>query len=241
MSRRRWLVLVVAVVAAALAGCTEEGEPVETVAPSEDQTPTTGALPSADELVAVLPEVDALPGSGWERDGGPAPAEAGDDEDDDQGPVPLCAPDGPGHPLSAVLFDRDAPGGAGVRFQDPDESTVLTIVLAPVDGASELIATARTDVEDCSVAAGATLEPLPWPAVGDASIALGREDEEPYDPDRQLLVTTTQRFVLAHVGDVVVAVHLQAITVPEDPGPLLTDEDVQAVVAEVADRLEGLR
>ena len=39
-----------------------------------------------------------------------------------------------------------------MRFQDPDESTVLTIVLAPVDGASELIATARTDVEDAEEA-----------------------------------------------------------------------------------------
>jgi len=244
---RRLVIPLIAVVAMLAGGCVEDDEPVEagTDAPTEQAAPAP--TPTPEELLAALPEADVLPaGTDWERQDSVVPTE--DEESDDDGPRTLCDPEGREHPLALLVAGEETPDGAAVGFQDPDESVELGVLLAPLDGAADLVASAQADIADCAGVDGAELQGLDgWPTVGEASVAFGWEATAPFGPEGGggglFTATNTVTFVLAHVGDVVIFVRLHAVTpvTPEASDRLLADEDVQALALDAADRVAALR
>jgi len=238
---RRLVPFLVAVVVLA-GGCVEDDEPVEAGddAPAEQAEPT----PTPEELLEVLPGVDALPDTAdWQRQAAVVPTE--DEESDYDGPLVLCDPDGREHPLALLVAGEETPAGAALGLEDPDESVELGVLLAPLDGAADVIASAQEDVAACAGAERAELQGLDgWPTIGDASVAFGREVTEPFGPEGGggglFTATSTAIFVLAHVDDVLLFLRLRAV-VPEGMEPLLVEADLQALLAGTAEAVAGLR
>lgn len=177
-------------------------------------TTTAPAPPTADALLGALPPAEALPGEGWARRQAPTPP-------DTDPPTPLCQGSDVATPLTSLLYEGEATGGAVAQYERADGSGLVRIVVAPIPDAGARIAEARDQLPACAAA----VTPVEWPAQGDAAVAFGRT-RPPADgaPGQQTLT-----WVLASVGPVVAGLEVQALQVegqelapPPTPGELQT-------------------
>jgi hypothetical protein len=176
-------------------------------------------VPAAEELLGILPPVEALPGGDWARssDGLTEPAAAGAETS------PLCTGAGAATPLGPMIYEGAATGGGYARYERPDESSRILLTVAPVTDAPALVAAAQTAIAGCTTGPQAATV-LGWEPLGDASLAFSLSQTDG---------TTSQSaiFVIAHVGQVVVALNLQSYSaVGQEMAPAPTEAEVQAFV-----------
>lgn len=207
-----------------LAGCSRGDDQVvgAGAAPGDGTgTSTTAAVadvvPTAEELLAVLPGAEDLAGGPWLRTA--APTELAPDHVDAV-PLTSCGPvDGAGPtPLGHLVGDRSIAVGAAAHLTDGPEATVVDVVVAVVPDAAAHFEAARAELAGCTV----DLTPVDWPEQGDGAIAVARPG------------IATSTLVLARVGEVVIG-----LTRLSDDGPAVPEAAAPPTDAELAD-LVGL-
>jgi hypothetical protein len=157
-----------------------------TTTTSTTTTTTAPQAPTVDQLSALLPAPDALPGGEWTRT--EAPTEAG-------APRPLCDGSTTATPLSGLLDEVAVAGGVSARYDRADGRSSLQLVVAPVPGAKAAVAAARDQVATCATAA-----PLEWPTLGEGSVAFA----QPATTDAE-----GRTWAIVHVGDVAMGLSLR--------------------------------
>lgn len=263
MARSPLTRLVVAALAVvALASCSEEAEPVATDGgielasttteqphESEPRKPTTTTSttttstttttteapttttteppgPTADALLATLPPAEALPGEGWDRREAPTPADADD-------PTPICAGSDVATPLTSLLYEGEAAGGAVAQYERADGSGLVRIVVAPLPDAGPRIDEARAQLPACPDA----VTVVDWPKQGDGALAFGRTRPLANGAPGEQSFT----WVLAHVGPVVAGLEVQSLQVDgQELSAPPTAAEVQAFLQDALDAVAAL-
>jgi hypothetical protein len=189
-------------------------------------TTTEPPVPTADALLATLPPAEALPGEGWERREAPTPADA--DE-----PTPLCAGSDVATPLTSLLYEGEAAGGAVAQYERADGSGLVRIVVAPLSDAGPRIEEARAQLPACPDA----VTVVDWPAQGDGALAFGRTRPLTDGAPGQQDLT----WVLAHVGPVVAGLEVQSLQVEgQELAPPPTAAELQAFLQGALDAVAAL-
>lgn len=238
----------------------DEGPPSTTEASDDgwEITPPAGS-PSTDELrTALLTEAD-LPAGSWESgifEG---------DERDEESP-PLCPAGQPGNLLSDLVRGLDV-GGISAGFAEGEDPTErLHSAVVAVDDAPALLDDARSQVEACAASEGTgqgeeertydySLEA--WDPGGDDALVFRASSDGPIPTLHGYAYgggsTLTVAFV--RVGNLVALVEHRFLsidpnalvvpgqTAPPNPtlgDPIVTDEDLQALLALSVERLEAL-
>ncbi|HMJ74916.1 MAG TPA: hypothetical protein VK507_03035, partial [Iamia sp.] len=139
---------------------------------------------------------------------------------------PLCTGAGGATPLGPMMYEGSATGGAYVRYERPDESSRILLTVAPVTDAPDLVADAQTAIAGCTTGAQAATV-LAWEPLGDGSLAFSLSLTDG---------TTSQSaiFVIARIGEVVVALNLQSYSAEGQAlAPAPTEAEVQSFVGTV--------
>jgi hypothetical protein len=119
------------------------------------------------------------------------------------------------------------------QYERADGSGLVRIVLAPLPDAGARVDEARTQLPACPEA----VTVIDWPAQGDGAVAFGRT--RPLDdgaPGQQ-----TYTWILAHVGEVVAGVEVQALQVEgQELSAPPTPAEIQAVLQATLDAVSAL-
>lgn len=216
---------------------TTTSRPATTTTTTSTTTTTTTttapapAVPSAEELLGALPASEALSAGEWSRTEGPAEGAAD--------PAPICDGSTVATPLSPLVYESAADGGVLARYERPDESSRVRLVIAPLADAAIRIAQAQTEVAGCATGAD-PLAVLPWPALGEGSVAYSRSEEGPIG-DAAVPGGQIATWALAHVGPVVVALNVQSFWADgQELAPAPTEAELQAFLQTALDGVGAL-
>lgn len=208
-------------------------KPATTTTTSTTTTTTAPAplVPSAEEILAVLPDASALGAGEWSREVAPTSGAGA--------PAPLCDGSTVDTPLAPLLYDSAAADGASARYERPDQSTRARLTVAPMADGEARLAEAQAEIERC--AAGADpVNILAWETVGDGSIAYSRTQEgpvgEPPVPGGQ-----TAAWAITRIGPVVVTLNVQSFWADgQQLTPAPTEAELRAFLTAAADAVVGI-
>jgi hypothetical protein len=194
-------------------------EPPETTTTSTTTTTTTApapVVPTAEEIEAALPGAEPLGAGEWSRTTAPTGAAAA--------PAPVCDGSAVASPLAPIVYEGAAAGGALARYERPDQSTRVMLVVAPLADAEAQLAVAQAAVDECTGSAS-PVNRLGWDTIGDASVAYSRTEETATNGQ-------TAAWALARVGTLVVALNAQSFWADgQELTPAPTETELQQFLA----------